>query len=181
MIKAMREADSLYYESDYRIEARGGEVAHATYRAWLKKPNQFRVEASRFGKDEVAGVLVGDGDHLWIHWPAGKPRYGWEYSGEWAEQYEKHRLTSYMKKRAPLGGHSIAHETGKLGASMSMTILDTTTEAFMAMAKYETFRGRSAVPMTYVIDREGKAVDAWYGYQKKKTEEAVKKLKLNKH
>lgn len=127
MIKTMREADSLYYESDYRWEARGRELGHATYRAWLKKPNQFRIEASRFGKAEVAGILVGDGENLWIYWPAGKVRYGWEYSGEFAEQYEKYRLTSYMKKRTPLAGHSIGHEVGRLGAGMSMTILDPST------------------------------------------------------
>ena len=59
-------------------------------------------------------------------------------------------------------------------------ILDTTTEANMTMRKYETL-GMSAVPMTYIIDREGKVMNAWYGYQKKKTEEAIKKLKLNEH
>ena len=68
-----------------------------TYQAWLKKPNQFRVEATRFGQDEPSGVLVGDGDHLWIFWPGGKPCYNWENSGEFAAEYEKYRLTSYMK------------------------------------------------------------------------------------
>ena len=58
-------------------------------------------------------------------------------------------------------------------------ILDTKMEAVKAMMKYETLSGMSSVPMTYIIDREGKVMDAWYGYQKKKTEEAVKKLKLN--
>lgn len=127
MIKAMREASSLYWKSDYRWEAQGRELAHVTYRIWLKKPNQFRVEASRFGRDKVNGVLVGDGDHLWIYWPHGKVRYMFEHSGEFAEQYEKYRLTSYMQKRTPLGRHSIGHEVGRLGAGMSMTILDPST------------------------------------------------------
>ena len=57
-------------------------------------------------------------------------------------------------------------------------ILDTTAEANNAMRKYETLH-MSGVPMTYLIDREGKVMDAWYGFSKRKMEEAVKKLKLN--
>ena len=60
-------------------------------------------------------------------------------------------------------------------------VLATSPEAWKAMMKYETLRGRSAVPMTYLIDREGKVMDAWYGYDNKKTEEAIKKLKLDEH
>ncbi len=127
MIKAMREARSLTFDSDYRWEARGREIGHATYRAWLKKPNHFRLEATRFGDEAVSGILVGDGDHLWIYWPNGKPRYMWEHSGEYAEEYQKHKMTSYMTKRASQARHSIAHETGTLGAGMSMTILDLST------------------------------------------------------
>lgn len=127
MVAAMRQADSLYWESDYHWEAQGRVLGHATYRAWLKKPNHFRLEASRFGEDATNGVLVGDGDHLWIHWPNGKPRCGFEYSGEFGEEYEKHQMTSYMTKRTPPGGHSIGHEVQWLGAGMSMTILDPST------------------------------------------------------
>ena len=36
-------------------------------------------------------------------------------------------MTSYMTKRASQARHSIAHETGTLGAGMSMTILDLST------------------------------------------------------
>jgi peroxiredoxin len=57
-------------------------------------------------------------------------------------------------------------------------ILDTTLEAQMTLMKYETV-GASAVPMTYLIDREGKVMNAWYGYDKKKAQEAVKELKLD--
>ncbi len=32
--------------------------------------------------------------------------------------------------------------------------------------------------MTYVIDREGNVVDAWYGYLEDRTRKAVKKLGL---
>ena len=57
-------------------------------------------------------------------------------------------------------------------------ILDTSPAAWQAMAQYETLRGMSAVPMTYVIDRDGKVVDAWYGFESAKTEQALKKLGL---
>ncbi len=43
------------------------------------------------------------------------------------------------------------------------TILDTSLEGYQAMAQYETL-GMSAVPMTYLINPEGKVVDAWYGH-----------------
>jgi len=127
MVQSLRDANSLSFASDYRWEARGREIGHATYRAWLKKPNHFRLEASRFGKDGPSGILVGDGENAWIYWPAGKPRYGWEDSGEYGQWYEKYRLKSYMTKPARQGRHSIGHMTGKLGAGMSMTILDLST------------------------------------------------------
>ncbi len=127
MVKTMRDANTLSYASDYRWEAGGRELTHATYRIWLKKPNQFRLEASRFGSNALRGVLVGDGDYLWIYWPNGKGRYPWEDSGEYARQYEKYQFTSYMKERTPPARHSIAHETNLLGAGMSMTILDPST------------------------------------------------------
>jgi peroxiredoxin len=34
----------------------------------------------------------------------------------------------------------------------------------------------SAVPMTYVIDREGKVVAAWYGFEEGDAEKASKEL-----
>jgi peroxiredoxin len=36
----------------------------------------------------------------------------------------------------------------------------------------------SAVPMTYVIGRDGKVVDAWYGYEEDRAPKALKKLGL---
>lgn len=56
-------------------------------------------------------------------------------------------------------------------------ILDSSMQANMAMMRYETL-GMSAVPMTYLIDREGKVVDAWYGYEEGRAEKAIKKLGL---
>lgn len=56
-------------------------------------------------------------------------------------------------------------------------VLDTSDAAVQAMRRYETL-GMSAVPMTYLIDREGKVVTAWYGYESNQPEEALKKLGL---
>jgi outer membrane lipoprotein-sorting protein len=122
MIEAMREADSLSYVSHYRWEAQGRTLGDCTYRAWLKKPNQFRIETESATRGE-GGTLVGDGKHLWIFWPQGRPRF----SSEDPEEGEATRLNSYMKKVTPLGGHSIGHEVVFLGAGMSMTILDPST------------------------------------------------------
>jgi len=44
------------------------------------------------------------------------------------------------------------------------TILDTSQAAWKACAKFETLGGMSGVPLTYLIDREGKVADAWYGF-----------------
>ena len=35
----------------------------------------------------------------------------------------------------------------------------------VSFEKYQTVKGMSAVPLNYIIDREGRVVDAWYGYR----------------
>jgi peroxiredoxin len=55
-------------------------------------------------------------------------------------------------------------------------VLDTSGLAERAMRHYETLEGMMAVPMTYVIDREGKVLDAWYGFQKGRAQKALKSL-----
>lgn len=124
MVETMRQAKALSWVSDYRWESQGNTLGHATYRIWLKKPNQVRVEAGLAGNSETSGTLVGDGTNFWIFWSGDKPRYGWERSGKHGEEYEKHRRTFYMTEPSPLGRHSIGHLVGRLGAGMSMTILD---------------------------------------------------------
>jgi len=57
-------------------------------------------------------------------------------------------------------------------------ILDTSEAANSILREYETLAGMSAVPMTYLIDRDGKVVEAWYGYQGGRAEKALKKLGL---
>jgi peroxiredoxin len=46
------------------------------------------------------------------------------------------------------------------------------------MAQYETLSGMSAVPFTYLIDREGKVVEAYYGGAEGRATKALKKLGL---
>jgi len=127
MVEALRGAKSLYYEADYRWEARGQDLGQSKYIAWLKKPNYFRIESFRKGEDKPRGIIVGDGETLWIYWLQGKPQYEWEREGPRGEEYQKYKDTSYMTHPAGPGMHSIGHEVGKLGTGMSMTILDPST------------------------------------------------------
>ena len=55
-------------------------------------------------------------------------------------------------------------------------VLDASDAANRAMMQYETLGGMSAVPMTYLIGRDGKVVEAWYDYRKGRAEKALKKL-----
>lgn len=122
MVEAMRKADTLSYRSAYRWEARGKEIGRCTYFLRMKKPNHFHLETTR--KDgSKGGVLIGDGDNLWIHWPNGRPFF----SSEDPATYSDPRDKQFYKKRTPQGRHSIGHQTGLLGAGMSMTILDPST------------------------------------------------------
>jgi outer membrane lipoprotein-sorting protein len=122
MIETMRSADSLSYKSNYRWESKGREIGRCTYTIWMKKPNHFRVETINSGGLE-GGILIGDGDYLWIYWPKDRPFF----SSEDRESYEKSRSEVYMKEATPLGKHSIGHKTGLLGAGMSMPIIDPST------------------------------------------------------
>jgi outer membrane lipoprotein-sorting protein len=122
MIEAMRKAETLSYNSDFRLEAKAREIGRCTYTIWMKKPNYFRVETVT-AQGEEGGTLVGDGDHLWIYWPKDRPFF----SIEDAETYEKSRSNVYMKEATPIGKHSIGHKTGLLGAGMSMPVIDPST------------------------------------------------------
>lgn len=46
------------------------------------------------------------------------------------------------------------------------------------MDQYLALPGLGADPMTYVIGRDGKIVDGWFGYDPDKTKAAVEKLGL---
>jgi len=46
------------------------------------------------------------------------------------------------------------------------------------MMQYETLIGMSAVPMTYLIGRDGKVVEAWYDYRENRAEKSLQKIGL---
>jgi outer membrane lipoprotein-sorting protein len=132
MVEAMRKADTLSYVSHYTMQGKGDYKSGSTYRAWLKKPNYFRVEAEsdRVAKQPLppgvgggGGILIGDGRLLWIYWPKGRFMRPWEE----AKEFEKVRLTTYIKKAAGPGGHSIGHEVCYLGSGTSMPVIDPST------------------------------------------------------
>jgi outer membrane lipoprotein-sorting protein len=123
MVATLRRAGSLSFESDYAWYGKGGkEIGHCTYSAFLKKPNQFRLDTVR-ADGKRGGVLIGDGRNAWIHWPNGRPFF----STEDPKNRSKPRDRDYYQVRTPRGGHSIGHMTGLLGAGMSMTVLDLST------------------------------------------------------
>jgi peroxiredoxin len=57
-------------------------------------------------------------------------------------------------------------------------ILDSSQTAWKAMGRYLALEDMGADPMTYVISRDGKIVDGWFGYDSEKTKAAVKLLGL---
>ena len=57
-------------------------------------------------------------------------------------------------------------------------ILDISPAGMKAMNQYLTLPGLGADPMTYVIGRDGKIVDGWFGYDSDRTKAAVRKLGL---
>jgi outer membrane lipoprotein-sorting protein len=124
MIAAMREAKTLYWQSEYEWGSKDFNQ-RCRYEIWLKKPNYFRMEAFHDQAKSPCGILVGDGHFLWVYWPQGRPRF---YPGDPDDQaYQRTRANVYMKKTTPLGMHSIGHEAVYLGTGMSMTILDPST------------------------------------------------------
>jgi len=121
MVQALREAETLYFESEYRYGFEDAPWEPVTYRAWLKKPNCARLEAWVNGTLE--GVLVGDGEHFTTYWPGGRPRK-WRQTDE---EYERTCREVYLQKPSPPGRHSLAHETMWLAGPMMMTIIDLST------------------------------------------------------
>lgn len=72
----------------------------------------------------------------------------------------------------------IALEYLKANQVIFPNVLDTSETASRAMMQYETLGSMSAVPMNYLIDREGKVVEAWYGYEAGRAQKAIQKLGL---
>jgi len=118
MIEAMRKATTLSWSGENRSKFQGRSATIGTYRIWLKKPNYARVEMTLVSHTKPYGILVGDGDYFWMYWPEGKFRNGWEWSGKYAEEYERFQDKFFMKRRTPVGRHSIWHEAAHLGVMM---------------------------------------------------------------
>ena len=74
--------------------------------------------------------------------------------------------------------HQIATDYMKANGVTFPNVLDSSDAATRAMEQYETLHGMSAVPMTYVIDRQGKVVVVWHGYDADASARAVAKLGL---
>jgi peroxiredoxin len=124
MVQALRDAETLYLESDYQQRSEGWTGALFVYRAWLQKPNYARIEVRT--EETLTGVVVGDGEYFHTYWPAGRPRY----HADTDEGYAETQFGVYWRKPSPPGRHSLGHETiGLCGrrAGMSMTILDLST------------------------------------------------------
>jgi len=123
MIASWRKLDSFGYTGRYICGAKGKAHTECTYQARLKKPNFFRIDAESRILPTQAGILIGDGERLWIHWPYGRIKF----DADDPEEYEKTRLRSYYTKPAPPGGHSIGHETALTGSGLGMPVLDPST------------------------------------------------------
>jgi outer membrane lipoprotein-sorting protein len=122
MIAAMCAAQSLSFDGRQHWAARGQELGRCSFKVWLEKPNRFRMETFAFDGSR-GGVLVGDGENLWIHWPGGRPMY----SAEDPSAYAATRTNVYMTRPTPPGRHSISHEAMRLGVGLAMNIVDPST------------------------------------------------------
>lgn len=118
MNQALRDAQTMSYQSLYHLEMSGLPPVVCQYKLWMKKPNYARLEA--FSQGFLRGILVGDGEYFWIYWPNGRPRYNFEETAE----YEKTSFNVYTKTLSPLGRHSLAHMIDKLGAGTVMTVIE---------------------------------------------------------
>ncbi len=112
MHEAFREADSLSFDCQFEKEALCVGRTACTYHVWLRKPNLFRVEVES-ESGERGGVMIGDGNHLWIHWPNGRPRFP---NLQESDGQEGNRFKCFMKKPAANAANiSIWHEMPLLG------------------------------------------------------------------
>ena len=130
MIEAMRDANTLSYGSFYRDDLR-----QCRYEVWMKRPNYFRLEAimpekmvakNETAKSKIDGILIGDGEYLWLYWPNGRPIYTateTESGVTYSYSYGKSYLNTYLREPTPIGQFSIGHRAPKLGC-MSFPIIN---------------------------------------------------------
>jgi len=155
MLKTIRGAHSLSFESDYVWQTDSVQVGHARYRLWMEKPNLARIE-SQSADGAHRGVIVLDGRELWIYWPTGRPAI----PGPDTTLYEGTGMTSYLKKGAARGTHSLAHETWSLGTGMSMTVLELSIFHGSTDPMEEYFDGATLIGSERVGDEECDVVEA---------------------
>ena len=157
MLETIRGARSLSFESEYVWQTDSMEVARATYRLWMKKPNLARLESESSDGDH-RGIIVLDGRELWIYWPTGRPPiFGFDTT-----RYEKTSMISYLKKSASRGSHSLAHEAWSLGTGMSMTILEHSIFHGASDPMEEHFEGARRIGSETVDGEECDVVEASY-------------------
>ena len=101
------------------------------------------------------GILIGDGDTLWIYWPKGAPIC---LATRIQRPINKNVLTSYMKKPAPLAVHSIGHEVGNIGVT-GMTILDLSTFHGYTDSIQQYIDGMKSLPDEKVGDEECEGIE----------------------
>jgi outer membrane lipoprotein-sorting protein len=154
MMEALRRPQTLSYKSECRTAAQGQETERGTYVVWLKKPNQFRVEAAR-PDGRQGGTLIGDGESLWIFWPGDRPRF---VSTD--QEYEKTRSKVYMKEATPLAKHSIAHKVGNLGVPASGLIIDPSTFHGYSDSLMPYFDGATGMGTDKVADEDCDVIEA---------------------
>jgi outer membrane lipoprotein-sorting protein len=122
MIDAWHKADSISYESDYRLSVSGKDV-RCSYKVWLKKPNYVRLEA--YQGTVLKGTLVGNGDDFCIYWPGDPPKgFVYETAGQAGTAPEKSDAStaqpavSYFTHAAPAGNHSVAADVAFFGIDL---------------------------------------------------------------
>ena len=157
MIKAFRAADTLSFTSSYEIAAGESYSVKASYRIWMKKPNFFYVEGY-LEDGTLTGVLIGDGEQAWTHWPNGRPMIGPEDE----TTYEATRLKVYVVQPAPLRGYSLAHNIPMVGNNMVMSVFQ--PSIFHGLQDvFEGYLGKMTVCEPETVDGEPCAViDAEY-------------------
>jgi cytochrome c biogenesis protein CcmG, thiol:disulfide interchange protein DsbE len=119
MYETIENAASLEYTSEYRYYFKNKPIGAGSYKLWSLKPNFVKVVTTEHGTGKQ-GVLIGDGENCWIHWPSGKPR--WDFDDD--QQFERIVTNTYMKRPFPREKHHIDHMFWKIARWMGMSILD---------------------------------------------------------
>lgn len=113
MMETIGNARSLSYRSDYHVFFDGVERGLCSYRLWLEKPGYVRMEAVDMD-GKITGIMVGDGEAFWLYWPNGR-------SGCAPEDSLCNNV--YMLRNLKPDRYSIAHDSGRLGSCIIMTVL----------------------------------------------------------